>query len=150
MNIGEFCNRNVITVLASTPLREAAALMREYHVGGLVVIDVDDGRRVPIGILTDRDIVVETVALGIAVTEDLLVGDLVMRELVSVDEQRSLFDTVQLMRSHAVRRLPVTDDEGELLGIVTVSDLLAMLADELTELALIGIGQRQVERLEHP
>jgi CBS domain-containing protein len=134
MPIGEICNREVVFAERKMSVPEAARLMRQYHVGDLVVAEERDGQRVPVGIVTDRDIVVEVVAKDLD-PATLTVGDIMSLELVSAREKDGVFETLQLMRFKGVRRIPVLDDRGGLAGIVTVDDLIELFAEELGELA---------------
>ncbi len=146
MRIGEVCNRNVVCASRDTAVVEAARLMRHHHVGDLVVVDEADGRRTPVGIVTDRDIVIEVVAAGLD-AKAIKLGDLLIGTLVAVEEQESCAETVRFMAAKGVRRMPVVNSAGLLAGIVTVDDLLPQLATQMSELALlVGRGrQREVE-----
>ncbi len=145
MLVSEFCNREVVIVDRATTILEAAKLMRSEHVGDLVVTDNRNGRQVPVGILTDRDIVVELLAEEIEL-DKVSVGDAMSYELLSVKEQDGLQETIEKMRNRGVRRLPVVDDAGALVGIVTVDDLMELIAEQLTDLVrLVGselVGER--------
>jgi len=134
MTIGDICNRDVAFARRDTTAQAAAKLMRHYHVGSLVVIEDNDGKRVPVGIVTDRDIVIEIYALDLD-PNVITVGDIMNPELITVPESFGVLETIQLMRMKGVRRMPVVDSEGRLAGIVTVDDVLEVLADELNELA---------------
>ena len=128
MLVSEFCNREVVIVDRATTILEAAKLMRSEHVGDLVVTDNRNGQQVPVGILTDRDIVVELLAEEIEL-DKVSVGDAMSYELLSVKEQDGLQETIEKMSGHGVRRLPVVGDAGELVGIVTVDDLIELIAE---------------------
>ena len=141
MSIGELCNRDVAFAMRETTIAAAARLMRHYHVGSLVVVDEKAGRRVPVGIITDRDIVVEVVATGLD-AGTITVGDIMVQEIVTAPESMGVMETIQLMRVKGVRRLPVVDAGGGLAGIVTVDDLLDVLAEELSELARIVVREQ--------
>jgi predicted transcriptional regulator len=138
MLVSEFCNREVVIADQATTILEAAKLMRSEHVGDLVVTDNRNGRPVPVGILTDRDIVVELLAEEIEL-DKISIGDAMSYELLSVKEQESLQETIEKMRNRGVRRLLVVDDAGALVGIVTVDDLMELIAEQLTNLVrLVG------------
>lgn len=138
MLVGEACNREVVFVAADAAIDEAARLIREYHVGDLVVVDERDGSRYPVGILTDRDLVVEVLAGGVAIGA-VDVGDIMSRDLLAVHEDDELFDTIRRMREQGVRRVPVVDRDGMLQGILAVDDLIDLVAEQLNNLvALIG------------
>lgn len=134
MPIGEICNREAIIVQRDDTVLQAAKLMRQHHVGDLLAVEERDGRRVPVGIVTDRDLVVEIIApeLDSAV---ITVGDIMVTKLATVKESSGVFEAIQYMRSKGIRRLPVVDDDGGLVGIVTLDDLLVLLANELGALA---------------
>jgi CBS domain-containing protein len=143
MAIGEICNREVVIVTREAPVIEAARLMRQYHVGDLVVVDELSGRRRPVGIVTDRDIVIEVVAMEVA-AETLCVGDIMSAELATVRESEGVFETIRYMRDKGIRRLPVVDRDGWLQGIVTLDDLLILLAEEMGEMA--RLIRREMDR----
>lgn len=143
MAIGEICNREVVIVARQTPVIEAARLMRQYHVGDLVVVDEPSGRRRPVGIVTDRDIVIELVAMEVA-PQGLCVGDIMSAELATVRETEGVFETIRYMRDKGIRRLPVVDQDGWLQGIVTLDDLLILLAEEMGEMA--RLIRREMDR----
>ena len=136
MSIGEICTREVVVTPATTSVDAAAELMRRYHVGDLVVVDDSGSNRIPLGIVTDRDIVVEVVAAGLD-PKVLTVGEIMAQELVTGREDDGILDTLQIMRTKGVRRLPILDQDGGLLGIVTVDDLIEVFAEELTDLARV-------------
>ena len=143
MAIGEICSRQVIFTRKSESVRQAAQLMREYHVGALVVAEESGGKLVPIGILTDRDIAVGIVAKGLD-AETLSVGEVMTPEPLAVRESAGVSETIELMRSRGVRRLPVVDANGVLIGIVTADDFIDLLAEELNALArMISREQRR-------
>jgi CBS domain-containing protein len=134
MAIGEICSREVLFARRDTTVKAAAALMRESHMGSIIVVDEPNGKRIPAGILTDRDIVVAVVALGLD-PNAIQVGDVMSQELLAVREDAGIAETVELMRMKGVRRLPVTDDAGALVGIVAADDILTLLAEEMSALA---------------
>lgn len=144
MSAGELCNRRVAIAEKTLSVPDAARLMRRLHVGDLVVIEERDGRRQPVGIVTDRDIVVEVVAAGVN-PEALTIGDIMGPELATVRENEELFETLRYMRDKGVRRMPVVDQVGGLVGILTLDDLLGLLAEEMTGLARLVSHERQRE-----
>lgn len=144
MSIGEFCNREVVFATKEMSLPEAAQLMREYHVGDLVVVDEVDGKRVPVGIVTDRDMVIEIIAQSADINE-FSVGDIMGPQLVSVQETDGVFETIRLMRTKGVRRIPVVNLEGGLVGIISADDILDLLAEEMVELAKVAPREQERE-----
>lgn len=137
MPISEFCNREVVFATREMSIPEAAQLMRRHHVGDLVVVNEVDGKRVPVGIVTDRDIVIEIIARSLDL-DDFSVGDIMSPQLVSVQEKEGIFETIRLMRTKGIRRIPVVNQEGGLEGIVSVDDILNLLAEEMAELAKVA------------
>jgi CBS domain-containing protein len=143
MLVGTICNREVVFVEPDSSIAEAARLMREHHVGGLVVVQVKSGKRVPVGIVTDRDLVIEVIAEGVEMG-DITVGDIMSNQLVTAREGDDLLETIKLMRARGIRRLPVIDDDGALAGILTVDDLIDLFAEQIADLArLIALEQRR-------
>lgn len=144
MPIGEVCNREVVVAEKSLAVTEAAGLMRMHHVGDVVVVDDRGGKRRPVGILTDRDIAVEVVAAGVN-PEALTAGDIMTSELATLRESEGLYEALRYMRDKGVRRMPVVDGDGALVGILTLDDLLTLLAEELTNVAKLLSRERQHE-----
>ncbi|MGB8339875.1 MAG: CBS domain-containing protein [Burkholderiales bacterium] len=148
MLIGEICTRRVVTCNRDTNALQAAQIMRSSHVGDLVVvIKQPNGKRMPVGIVTDRDLVVAVMATE--VDPACLTADDIMRlELVTATENDTVYDTIAHMRKNGVRRIPVVDERGALVGIVTADDLLEHMAEEIAELARVPSGERlQEERI---
>ncbi len=144
MKAGEFCNREVAFIEKSASVAEAAMVMREQHVGSVVVVDEANGVTGPIGMLTDRDIVIEFVTQGVA-PEDVEAGDAVGPELVTVNEETALYETIELMLRHGVRRVPVVDSDGALVGLFASDDALELLTEQLQHLTSLVSKQRRQE-----
>lgn len=144
MPIGEVCNKEIITVQSEDSVLDAAKLMRQNHVGDVLVVENRNGINVPIGIVTDRDLVMEIMAPELD-SSVITVGDIMAPEFTTVKESAGLFEAIQHMRNMAVRRLPVVDESGQLIGIVTLDDLLVLLADELHALARLVTREQQKE-----
>jgi CBS domain-containing protein len=136
MAIGEICNREVVFVTRQVRVDEAARLMREHHVGNVVVVTDEGGLRKPIGILTDRDVVVEVVAAGLEPAV-LSVEEIMTPYMATVPEKTGVFEAIRYMRDKGVRRMPVVGEDGALIGILALDDLLELLAEELGALALL-------------
>ncbi len=144
MPIGEFCNRDVVFATKKMSIPEVAQLMRQFHVGDLVVVDEVDGKRMPVGIVTDRDMVIQIIAKSLDFNE-FSVGDIMSPQLVSVQEKEGVFETIRLMRAKGIRRIPVVNQEGGLEGIVSAEDILDLLAEEMTELAKVAPREQEHE-----
>lgn len=130
MDIGEICNREVVFATEDMSVKEAAELMRDQHVGSLVVIREADLGRIVTGMVTDRDIAIVAVARDFD-PQSLRVGDIMSSEVVTTRPDASVNDVLHLMRQRGVRRVPVTTDDGVLIGIVTLDNLLEILAEEM-------------------
>ena len=141
MSIGKFCTREVVVTEKHTGIVELAQLMRTHHVGDVVVVEKQGDLLVPVGIITDRDIVVELIAAEVDV-DSVTTGDVMSQELITAREKEGIWDTLQQMRSKGIHRVPVVNEVGGLEGILTVDDLIELLAEELVFLAKIaGRGQ---------
>lgn len=111
MNAGEICNREVVVAEPCMSVVQAPQLMRQYHVGSLVVCAQKGSHRVPIGMLTDRDLTVAILAKAIDPTT-LTVADVMPADLFTVGEQESMTDVLRVLRERGVRRMPVVASEG--------------------------------------
>lgn len=98
MRVGEYCNRDVVVINGNESVKNAAELMRTYHVGDLVLVEEHHNRKIPIGIVTDRDLVIEVMAAGVQ-PESLLVRDILTDPFSCVFENDSLFDALEIMHS---------------------------------------------------
>jgi CBS domain-containing protein len=147
MTVGEVCRRDVIITKPETPLVEAVALMKSYHVGDLVVVDGHSSRRMPVGILTDRDVALSIVSHAARIAY-LRVSDLMKHHLITAQEGDSLRDALKKMQANGIRRLPVVDLAGELQGILTLDDLVELLSEEMTDLAKLVLREQRRERLQ--
>ena len=136
MDIGRICKRNVVTVRETDELTQAARLMREKHIGYLVVVkpSVVDGSLAPVGVMTDRDIVVAVVAQETD-PRSLRVGDVMTRQPAVADEGSSVATALQLMRQIGVRRLPIIGRAGTLVGVLSLDDVIDAIAGELMDMA---------------
>lgn len=141
MSVGEFCNREVIVIEKQESVFDAAKLMRHQHVGDVVVIEKQGGHNVPVGMLTDRDIVIEVIAEDVE-PASVTIGDIMSQDLLTVGEQDDLLETIKLMRARGIRRMPVVDDEGGLVGILTVDDVLELITEQMSDLVVLVTRER--------
>jgi CBS domain-containing protein len=142
----DFATASVAVAELETTALAAAKLMRKHHVGALVVVDALEKSR-PVGIVTDRDLVLALMAEGLD-PELFTAGDIMSLELVIASPEMDAMDAVQLMRTNRLRRLVIADDEGRLVGIVTMEDILELLTRELADLTagIIGARDREFEQ----
>lgn len=139
--VASYCIREVVTVTRETPVLRCAQLMHDEHVGAVVIIDDIDGKLVPVGLLTDRDIAIEVVAFDVA-ARAITAGDLMSGDLAMVRPTDDVLTVLATMREHGVRRLPVIGEDGSLEGIVTADNLWEVLAEAIDGLArLVGSEQ---------
>ena len=143
--IRSLCTRKVVVATRETTVAAAAQLMRRHHVGTVVVCDRAGGqRRVPVGIVTDRDIVVEVVSPGLR-PDTITVGDIMVRQLVTVGEADGVLRALDIMRQRGLHRLPVVRKDGSLVGIVSTHDLVPALRAELADVSIIAARGRSRE-----
>jgi len=140
MLVRDVVNRNVTTVSPDATLAQCARRMRDDHVGSVVVIENNR----PLGVVTDRDIVLEAVAQSIDATT-VTAREVIARSLASVAEDEDIVDALAHMREHGVRRLPVIGAGGGLAGIVALDDLLAVLAEQFTAAVDVYAAERTRE-----
>lgn len=145
MAINEFCKLDVVCCTAKTPVADIAGLMRLHHVGDVIVTGTNGNARIPLGIVTDRDIVIEAVAPGVDLNM-LTAEDIMNSPLETIREDASFLETLQAMARHKVRRLPVIRSDGTLFGIVTADDMISMLVTELSAISTVVADQPAIER----
>jgi CBS domain-containing protein len=148
MKVADICTREVVATNRSASLQQAAVLMRENHVGSLVVLaDAGQGSQV-VGIVTDRDLAIEALARGLDATQTE-VGRFADGKLAAVPADASLDDAITTMKRRGVRRLLVAGDGGQLYGILSMDDLLDAMVHEMSEMAAAvrgGIAREVAER----
>jgi CBS domain-containing protein len=145
MHIGDISTVQTVSCNRDESVQGAALLMRKHHVGDLVVVEQPDSEKIPVGIVTDRDIVVSVIALGLD-PASLQVGDIMTDDLLTASETDDVYETIERMRSRGIRRVPVVNSAGGLTGIVSADDLLEFLADEMGELSRISPHQQAHEK----
>ena len=138
MIVGDICTRIVVTADPDETVVEAAKRMRDEHVGTLVVTD---SQARPVGLLTDRDIVVGAVAQSADKLDALLVHDIMSRELLTVRANIPVDEALKKMRLRGVRRLPVLSADGRIEGILGLDDVLEVMSEELR--TLVGLVARE-------
>jgi signal-transduction protein with cAMP-binding, CBS, and nucleotidyltransferase domain len=134
MSVGKICTRHVFSIDLNADATQAAKAMREYHVGFLVVTQKKDGNDMPIGVITDRDLVLEVMALEVdphAVT----VKDIMTPQPLVAHEQEPLHDTLLRMRAAGVRRVPVQDAYARLVGVLSLDDVTGYLSNLIQDLS---------------
>jgi CBS domain-containing protein len=139
MRLIDICSPHVVVTYPEQPLAEAATTLRDRRVGALVVVESRDPGRRPIGIVTDRDVVRGQLAKG-ADLYCLIVRDVMTEKPLTLQSTQDTTEAIEALSARAVRRAPIVDSEGSLVGIVTLDDLLPALANEMLSLGeLMGL-----------
>ncbi len=146
MLLKDACTANVVCCGPQSTVLQAAILMRHRHVGDLVVVDDPDNEGIPLGVVTDRDIVVEVLGNGLDPAKTT-VGSLMRTPVVIAQESEDTTQVIERMHALGVRRLPVVANEGEVVGIITLNDLLRLfVADANSLLGIMSKGQINEQR----
>lgn len=143
MNVGNICVPSVATCEQHYSASDIARLMRKHHVGDLVVVKTEDGQRRPLGMVTDRDLVMQVMAPGM--DADVVTAADLMNPVACAFASESVYDAVWHMRRQSCRRLPVVDAQGGLVGVLALDDILRFLAAELGELGRLSQRQSELE-----
>ena len=143
MEVGTICQRLVFTIRRSDEVSRVAQLMREKHIGYLVVVELNPLAR-PVGVLTDRDIVVGVIARGVD-PKTVCVGDIMTVKPITVRESDSVAAALQKMREFGIRRLPVVNECRELVGVLSMDEVLQVIAGDAQQVVNAIHRERQIE-----
>ncbi|MBA4176370.1 MAG: CBS domain-containing protein [Leptothrix sp. (in: Bacteria)] len=149
LSAGDLCTREVVVAHRDLALTEAARLMREHHVGCLVIVDETAEGRQPVGLLTDRDIITAVVARNIDLGT-LCTGDVMSSSPVAARESDSLLDALAAMRRAGARRVPVVDDRSLLQGLLALDDVIETIGEQMSMLVQVLAAARQREPQRRP
>jgi signal-transduction protein with cAMP-binding, CBS, and nucleotidyltransferase domain len=127
MTVLECCRMDVVTASPDAKVSDVAGLMSDSNVGCVVITGGDD---CPVGIVTDRDIVVRVVAGG-RDPKKTAISEVMTRDPVVVEDGTGLFEAMQFLRDEGVRRLPIVDCDGKLAGIITTDDIIRLIGQEM-------------------
>lgn len=133
MFVGRICTRQVDLVEPNESVQVAASRMNARNVGTLVVVNQ---QKKPVGLITDRDLTTKVLALGKSAAETI-VQDVMTHHPETVRENESLDDALRKMRAGPFRRLPVVDANGKLLGLLSLDDMVELLAQEFKEIGRV-------------
>ncbi len=150
MDAGKLCTRGVKTATRELSIVDAAIRMRNSHVGDLVIVKEKDGHDFPIGMLTDRDIVISGVATKGGDVSKLTVSDVMTDVIILVREEDDLETVLRTMRANGVRRVPVVDRNDALAGIIAFDDIVGYFASEMKNLARVVSSENLTERRRRP
>lgn len=145
MKVGDICRRAVISIDNTMDINAAAEMMRTHHVGFLIVYKFGDELRRPIGVITDRDIVVEVIAKKVD-PGTVTVDDLMTRRPLVANETEELSDVLQAMRIAGIRRVPVVDTRGALVGVVAIDDAFDVITGFMCDITGSVKSEQRHER----
>lgn len=145
MKVGDIGRRPVIAIDQAVDITAAARLMRDHHVGFLIVHKSGDELRRPIGVLTDRDIVIEVIAKEVD-PATLTVEDLMTRQPSVANDDEEVADVLQAMRTAGIRRVPVVDVRGALVGVLAIDDALDLITRFMCEITGSVKSEQRHER----
>ncbi len=141
MSILRICTREPVYIDQQAGIVEVARLLRQHHVGSVIVVD---GQGRPVGIVTDRDIVIEVIAEEVPI-DSVCVRDIMSPQLLTVREDAGIEEVLDRLREAGVRRAPVVDGEGLLSGIVSLDDILRHLSEEIYTLSRVIDREQDLE-----
>lgn len=139
MKVSRLFTRTAIATRRSAPIAEAAAAMRRFNVGMLLVMD-DSGRGPPVGIVTDRDLALQGFA-----SEAFIVGAVMTPVVATVQEHADIHEALEVMRAHGVRRLVVTTAAGAVSGVLSIDDVVDGLSADLAAAAAVLKGEVRMD-----
>jgi predicted transcriptional regulator len=142
---GEFCNPWTVVAKADESLIAVARRMLNEHVGCVVVVEERAGKSIPIGMLTDRDIVVGVIARSDGDIDTLMVGDAMTKDVVVASGRDNLDDVLKRMCARGIRRIAIVDEMGSLHGLIAFDDILERLQDQVATLVSVLKRERQQE-----
>jgi CBS domain-containing protein len=149
MNVSDFCEQDIVTIESDGTLVEAAKLMRHFHVGYIVIVEEKKKKLYPLGIVTDRDVVIEVVATELD-PETITVGDIMQQNLFVVQEDADITKTLEMMTDKGVRHLPVVSKKGELIGVASLESFLIKTTDLFGNFTQLLTNERENELKHRP
>lgn len=143
MSLRGIYKTDVVTCKRDALIKDVAKLMKDNHVGDVIVVDEANGMIKPVGMVTDRDIVLGAVCENSDKINSMKVEELMSPDLVTIDEDNWLFDALRKMRQGGVSRAPIVTKKGELCGILSASAIFRVLNEELTELSELSDRRKE-------
>jgi CBS domain-containing protein len=144
MAIKAICKTELVTIDKSATIKDAAKLMKVKHVGSVIVTEGLNGKRIPSGIITDRDIALTMASES--KPQDLPIQQIMQSKPITVKASEGIYETIIKMRENGIKRLPVVNDDGSLYGVVCADDLLSLMGEEINNLAKITTAQVNIEK----
>jgi len=131
MSLKALMTEDVTYLPATASVLDAAQFMVNMNVGSVIVTDDKDS---PTGLITDRDVVAKVLALE-KDSKTTKIGEIMVSPVVTISEDKGIFDATEVMSTHGIRRLPVTDANGKLTGVISLDDVLVLLGNEMQNVA---------------
>jgi len=142
MRVGDICNHHAVIIGTSDSVHTVAELMRDQHVNYVVVVESNGGNNIPVGSLTERDIVVKLAANNVDL-DSVTAAEVMEAPLILAEARDSVMATLKRMRYKGIRHIPVTDANKALIGILSIDNILEMLTEQLNDIGYI-ITQEQL------
>jgi CBS domain-containing protein len=139
MSLKTFMTEDITSLPSTASVLDAAKFMTDMNVGTVIVTHED----VPSGMITDRDVVAKVLAQD-KDSKTTRIEEIMVAPVVTISEDRDIIDATQVMSSHGIRRLPVTDPQGKLAGVISLDDVLLVLGKEMQNVA--GILKKELEK----
>jgi CBS domain-containing protein len=147
-SLDQLYEKNVVCLNSKSTISEAARLMAENHIGDIVITDETDGAVIPVGIVTDRDLVINSIAKDLD-PKIVRLSEVMTKRIVTASEDDDLSSLVKLMTDEGISRLPIVDTVGSLKGILSSKRLFQFFAESLCELSSISVQQQSREEQMH-
>jgi CBS domain-containing protein len=145
MKVGDYCKHGVVTVTTGADIAEVARTMRDEHVGFMIVVEEGDPQRRPVGVITDRDLVLQICARDVDL-HAVTAADVMSRKPLVACESDDLNEALQAMRLAGFRRVPVVTQEGALTGVIAIDDVLDVVAGLLADICGSIRNEQRLER----
>ena len=145
MFVGKYCDKKISTLTQDSSILDAAQVMRKNHVGEVIIVEKKMGNVIPVGLITDRDLVVEILAMEIDI-ETINLGCIMCIELVTVNYDSSLNKALEIMQHHGIRRAPVVGNNGELIGIINIEAVIKVLSQDMAKILKLFNNERRIEK----
>lgn len=143
----DFIRKDIVCVESTDTLSEALDLMSEHHIGDVIVVESKDGLRKPIGIVTDRDIALSLLSSSEEDVCRLPVSHCMSKNIVTASVDEDVFSVIDTLKSNGVGRIPLVDQNGALIGIVTAKNLLQKLVQGVNDLLFVTDDQQKQNEL---
>lgn len=149
MSLSKYYKHEFVSMTKDASIQDAAHMMRRHHRGEVILVKQHQGIDVPIGIITDRDLVIEVLAMDVDI-EKITIGSILSTELVTVVEDQNIYEVLDTMQQYGVFRVPVVDKTNKLVGLIDTDIIIKVLTEQMTMVLALIQTQRQVEKNNRP